>query len=351
MLVKYLGTTTNQHIPRSEFLENGLFRMTQPKFLNDKGSEAKFFPYFDEFSPADIAYARKRFLKFNAELNPELPSDEELINFYLKPAGERYTLEKFPTLLGFTGYDSIEAYNAAQKENLEKAIKGFNSFVLEALSCYIGIFSLSKNAVNELMWTHYANQGMGLAVTFKEEHPFFKEFQPHDVSYKHQDRASITYYEGTIRINGEYSDSFKIKEELNLLNLYKLFSQDSTKYMELIKRLLYSKYEDWKYEEEIRIICPLQLCEGNSGNIIEPSFDSKIPENLLTMFSEYPEICFKKIPFDAFDSIIFGYAVSDSQREDIITKAQRNPNLGHLRFEQADHDIYGKIVIKELHLT
>lgn len=351
MLVKYLGTTTNQHIPRSEFLENGLFRMTQPKFLNDKGSEAKFFPYFDEFSPADIAYARKRFLKFNAEPNPELPSDEELIKFYLKPAGEQYTLENTPTLLSFTDYDSVEAYNAAQKEKLEKAVKGFNSFILEALSCYIGIFSLSKSAVNELMWTHYANEGMGLAVTFKEEHPFFKEFKPKDVSYKHEDRASITYYEGTIRINGEYSDSFEIKEELNLLNLYKVFSQDSTKYMELIKRLLYSKSEKWEYEEEIRIICPIGLCEKNSEKIIKPSFDLKIPENLLTMFSKYPEICLKKIPFDAFDSIVFGYSVCDSQKEAIIRKAQKNPNLKHLRFEQASHDIYEKIVIKELHLT
>lgn len=84
MLVKYLGTTTNEqneHIPRSEFLENGLFRMTQPKFLNDKGSEAKFFPYFDKFSPADMAYARKCFFRFNAGINPEEPSDEQLINF------------------------------------------------------------------------------------------------------------------------------------------------------------------------------------------------------------------------------------------------------------------------------
>ena len=351
MLVKYLGTTTNEqneYIPRSEFLENGLFRMTQPKFLNDKGSEAKFFPYFNEFSPADMAYAKKCFSKFNADLHSEEPSEEKLINFYLKPTGRRYTLEEFPTLLGFTDYDSIEAYNEAQKEHLEKSVEGFNSFTLEALSCHIGIFSLSKSANNKLMWTHYANEGMGIAVTFKEEHPFFKKFGLQDVSYKEENRASITYYKGTIRINGEYSNNFELEEKTNLLDLYKLISKEKVRYSDLVKRLIYSKSEDWEYEQERRIICPLILCEKTLGKITKPSFELKVPENLLMNFPSYSEICLKKIPFDAFNSIIFGYSVSDLQKEAIIRRANKNPYLKHLRFEQAAYDIYGKIIIKEI---
>ncbi len=351
MLVKYLGTVNNEqneNIPRSEFLENGLFRMTQPKFLNDKGSEAKFFPYFDKFSPADMAYARRCFSEFNTDLNPEEPSKEELINLFLKPAGERYTLENTPTLLSFTDYDSIGAYNEAQQQNLENTVQAFNTFILEALSCHIGIFSLSKSANNGLMWTHYANEGMGLAITFKEEHPFFKKFGIQDVSYKEENRASITYYKGTIRINGEYSDNFQLEEKTSLLDLYKLISQEKIRYSDLVKRLVYSKSEDWNYEQEKRIICPLTLCEETLGKITKPNFELKVPENLLLNFPSYSEICLKKIPFDAFDSIIFGYSVSDLQREAIIQKAQKNPHLKHLRFEQATYDMYGKIVIREL---
>ena len=51
MLVKYLGTILNPEghtYARSDFLENGLFRITQPKYLNDKGSEARFYPYFQD---------------------------------------------------------------------------------------------------------------------------------------------------------------------------------------------------------------------------------------------------------------------------------------------------------------
>lgn len=355
MLVKYLGTeydkSNEQWIPRSKFLENGLFRMTQPKFLNDKGSEAKFFPYFDNFSPADMAYARRCFFKINADLNPEEPSEEELINHFLKPAGRTYNLEEFPTLLGFTDYDSIEAYNAAQKEHLEKSVKGFNSFILEALSCHIGIFSLSKTANNNLMWTHYANEGNGIAVTFKEEHPFFKEFKLQDVSYEEENRASITYYKGTIRINGEYSDSFQLEEKTSLLDLYKLISQEKIKYSDLVERLIYSKSKGWNYEQERRIVCPLILCEETLGKTTKPNFEFEVPENSIIDFPSYSEVCLKKIPFDAFESIIFGYSISDLQRKNIINKAQKNPHLKHLKFEQANHDIYGKIIIKELQLA
>ena len=351
MLVKYLGTTideTNEHVPRSEFLENGLFRMTQPKFLNDKGSEAKFYPYFDKFSPADMAYARRCFFKFNTDINPEEPSEEELINFFLKPAGRRYTLEEFPALLYFTDYDSIEAYNTAQKEHLEKAVEGFNSFILEALSCHIGVFSLSKSANNELMWTHYTNEGKGLAVTFKEEHPFFEEFGLQEVSYKEEDRAFITSYKGTTRINGEYAKSFELEEDMNLLNIHKIIYQDKNKYKELVDRLLYSKSQKWSYEEEKRILCPLIYCEKKSKKIIEPSFDLKLPDKLLINLHSYPEVCLKEIPFDAFDSIIFGYSVNEIQRQEIIEKAQHNPLLEHLKFSQAKFDIFGDINIVDL---
>ena len=80
MLVKYYGLVfvhrTNRWSPRVEFISNGLFRMTQPKYLNDKGSEARLWPYFNEFSPADYAWAKKNMIK----CKPILPMSHQMKN-------------------------------------------------------------------------------------------------------------------------------------------------------------------------------------------------------------------------------------------------------------------------------
>lgn len=59
---------------------------------------------------------------------------------------------------------------------LTKIAEGINNFLVEALSCHLGILSLSKSDTNEIMWTHYASEGKGLAVTFNKNHPFFNQF-------------------------------------------------------------------------------------------------------------------------------------------------------------------------------
>lgn len=352
MLVKYLGTEydkdNDQWIPRSEFLENGLFRMTQPKFLNDKGSEARFYPYLNEFSPADMAYARKSFYNFNIGQITDEPSDEELISFYLEPSGEMYTIENFPTLLGFTDYGSVESYNEAQSVNLKKSVEELHKLIIETVSSRIGVFSLSKAANDPKMWAHYANNHNGLAVTFKEDHPFFQNFGLQDVSYKQEDRASFTYYKGTIRINGEFSKYLEKNESAHLSTLYSLVSKHQNNFNELERRLLYTKDKVWSDEQEKRIICPLELCEEMKGKVVTPDLNKNIPEHLLKNFPSYHEVCLKKIPFDAFDSIIFGESMNNLQRVAIINKAQSNPNLKHLQFRKADIDIYGKIIIEDL---
>jgi len=351
MLVKYLGTSySNKHekwLPRYEFLENGFFRMTQPKFLNDK-SEAKFYPYFDEYSPADMANARKRFYISNINPEPHEPSDEHLINFYLKPAGRRYSVEEFPTLLGFTEYDSVEKYNEAQRKNLVENIEDFNNFIIEALSCQFGVFSLSKSTQNKLMWTHYANNGEGLVVCFDKEHPFFKKSELQDVSYNKEDRASISYVQGTIRINGESSNHFKLPEDLNVTSLFKRLAPRKQEFEQLAKRLFYTKFDDWGYEKEMRIVMPLEYCEDRTGSIVNPTFDINMPEELRRTFPDYNEIFLKKISFDAMESIIFGYSTDSISIDKIVEIAKKNPELKHLKFKKAKIDVFGEVEINNL---
>lgn len=352
MLVKYLGAEydqdSRQWIPRSQFLENGLFRMTQPRFLNDKGSEARFYPYFDEFSPSDLAYARRKHRAFSCDPSSNYISDEELAQFYLKPTGRTYDPETFPTLLGFTEYSSIEEYKEAKRKELELSVYRFNKFIVESLSCNLGVFSLSTDNNNELMWTHYANEGKGLVVQFKESHAFFQKFVPQSVSYEPEDRATITNYKGIIRINGELVDSFKIGDEIKQSDIFTFFNKNTSRYEDLIQRLLYSKSKKWSYEEEKRIICPLSYCEKKLGEFITPDFDIETPKSLQNFFSKYQEIQLKSIPFEAIEAITFGYGVNEIQKEYIIKKAKNNPKLDHLLFNQATINIFGDIVVEKI---
>lgn len=353
MLVKYLGASydnkSNSFIPRREFLENGLFRMTQPKFLNDK-SEAKFYPYIDKFSTADIDYARKRHSLSGITSNVSEPSEEFLINFYLKPPGIRYVPENFPTLLGFTDYSTLEEYKSAQKKHILKAVEKFNTYIYEALSSQIGVFSLSENATDKRMWAHYASEGKGLAIIFRENHPFFKEFRLSKVSYDIRDRASISYYDGTFRVDGEPVRKYEYADDLGDLRFSDLLSKDFRKNMELSQKLLFTKTNGWSYEQERRLICPLSMCEEKKGRNIEPNFPEHTPKSISKYFKSYPEVCLKKIPFEAFDSVVFGYDMSKSQINETIEKINTNPCLKHLELKQADFDIYGKIILKELYL-
>lgn len=348
MLVKYYGVIPDAKQvlhPRSELLTNGMFRITQPKFLNDKGSEAKLFPYFNEFSPADIAWARKRYDLMQKDRSYE-PSKDELENLFLKPMGIRYG-EAFPHMVKQqTKFNTLDDYD---KDQFIKSVEKMNSYIIEALSCNIGILSLSKTDNNENMWTHYASEGKGIAITFKKEHLFFLQNPALDVSYTPEKRATLTYYKGSIRINGEplknfLSDSCE-EYSLNILDLM----MKGVDIQNLSERLLFSKAENWVIENEARIIFELKHSDLTKGKLITPNIEDSIKELNPKIFNDYPEICLKKIPFSALDSLVFGYSIDPIAQENILRQVNSNPELSHLRIKKAKHNIYGKIDIVDFH--
>lgn len=347
MLVKYYGLVfdndDNKWKPRTEFISNGLFRMTQPKFLNDKGSEARLWPYFNEFSPADYAWARKEHDKIQTDPS-YVPSREELERFFLKPIGPRYG-DEFPHLLLQDGYHSMDEYD---KDQLTKTAETINSFLVEALSCQLGVLSLSKSDTNELMWTHYASEGKGLAVTFNKKHPFFRHFQPKDVNYTPDKRASLTYYKGMIRINGSPIKRFHVADVNDPINMVYSLINNGLNLDEFSDRLLYSKAEKWISEDEIRIVYPLTLCEEKLGALIEPNFSFQLPAELSHLSCDHREINLKKIPFDAFESIVLGYSMSEQDKLKIIELVQKNEYLSHIKIRVAKHNIFGEIEIANL---
>lgn len=346
MLVKYYGLAFSDEkkawFPRTDFISNGLFRMTQPKYLNDKGSEAKLWPYFNRFSPADYAWARRKHAKLEREPG-FIPSDDFLETVYLKPTGIRYG-DAFPHMLQLEGVKSMDEFDYKQLNEI--AIK-INTLIIEALSCQLGVFSLSKSANNELMWTHYASEGKGLAVIFNPEHMFFQQFPPRDVTYCPEKRASLTYYKGSLRINGIPLDKFRSGSEDNPTNILRTLSGNDVDMNELSERLLYSKAEKWASEDEVRIICPLSLCEEKIGALVSPALDAEVLDRFRNILTQYTEINLKKIPFDAFDSIVFGYDMTDENKEVILKMVKNNNELSHIKFRIARHNIYGDIEISD----
>ncbi|AVE51878.1 DUF2971 domain-containing protein [Serratia marcescens] len=347
MLVKYYGLVfdemTNCWSPRTEFISNGLFRMTQPKYLNDKGSEARLWPYFNKFSPADYAWAKREHDKI--QRNPSyIPSNEELENFFLKPCGTRYG-DTFPHMLHLEGFKSMDEYDLAQLTIIAEKI---NTFLVESISCHLGVLSLSKSDTNELMWTHYASEGKGLAVTFKENHHFFDQLPPKDVSYSQDKRASLTYYKGMMRMNGIPLKKFYAVDFINPIGVMETLIGNGIDIVDFSERLLYSKAERWSSEDEVRIVCPLMCCEKKVGPLVQPEFGFELTTEQSSHFKSYSEINLKSIPFDAFESIVLGYAMNESDRSTIIESVRKNANLSHLKLRVAKHDIYGNIEVTDL---
>jgi hypothetical protein len=348
VLVKYYGLVLDENsqkeTPRCEFLYNGLFRMTQPKYLNDKGSEAKLFPYFNEFSPADIAWARKQHDKIQRNTSYE-PSIKELENQFLKPAGLRYGDQVPHMVKQQTGFDSMNEYD---NDQFTQSVERVNSFIIEALSCSIGILSLAKSDSNELMWTHYASEGKGLAVCFNENHLFFKKFVPKGVSYISEKRATFTYYKGSMRINGNPIKNLQVSDFKNPFSMFRTLSEQGVNILDMTERLLYSKAKQWVSEEEVRLVCPLSFCEQEKGKVVDPKFEVTLPDEFLNLFPSYFEINLKQIPFDAFESIVLGYAISEKDKESIINKVKANPLLSHVKLKVARHNIYGDVETVDL---
>lgn len=349
MLVKYYGLVKDDkypntpEAPRISFLSDGLFRATQPKFLNDQ-SEGKFYPYFNEFSPADHEWARKQHNLMSYGI-PYPISQEELENFYLRPTGLR-TGDLSPQILkANTGFESMHAYDISQ---FDKIVDKFNSLIIELLSSQLGVISLSKSDRNKLMWTYYASEGKGVAVTFNKDHTFFSRFPAVDVSYKLEDRACITYFNGVIRINGFPAKSFTNINMSNPMDVFQAAVSDGIDMDKLARCLIAAKTEEWERENEARLIIPTSYCEEFRGNIVSPLLGEIKHPTLEQAFPPYKAVSLKKIPFEAFESLILGYNISSEHKELVINQIKSNANLAHIKVKQARHNNFGDIETFEI---
>lgn len=61
----------------------------------------------------------------------------------------------------------------------------------------------------------------------------------------------------------------------------------------------------------------------------------------------YPKISLHKIPFEAFKSIIFGYACTKEFIDDVTGLIINNRSLSHIHIKHVKHDHFGKLVFKD----
>lgn len=284
------------------FLDNSLFRITQPQYLNDPPGEARFAPFYNRFSEADFEYARKKYQ--TSWLNDgTIPDDNFLLKNFLLPTGMRYTVEMFPSLRGFVDYETTDEYDRSQAIQIIEII---NNLLLDHMNRMIGIFSLSDSLTNHDMWIKYGQHGKGIALELNKQHQFFQKHPTRKVIYSSEKRASITYYEGCIRINGiKLKDTYKspLDVQNHLLNEINL--------SDLMTRLFFTKNSKWSTENEHRIIFNLQQHDQRNGNIF-----------------------LKKIPFEAFKTLTFGWDTPIKTIEEVSRKIKNKPALSHLKIQK-----------------
>lgn len=154
-----------------------------------------------------------------------------------------------------------------------------------------GIFSLTEDPANTLMWSHYAGHHSGIVVEFDENLPWFDQRKAPQDEFRHLVR--VTYVQ---------NPQPRTWRGLNGADL------------------LYTKSAEWSYERERRIIRPLK-----DGMEVSPG-----------------KFCFD-VPPDVIRSIIFGCRTTSALEREVRASIAANATLSHVRFQRAKLVGGGKI--------
>jgi hypothetical protein len=119
----------------------------------------------------------------------------------------------------------LEQKSPALDDNLQQE-------VLNLVSKKWGVFSMSANAVQHLMWAHYGDSHKGLLIEFDQANPLF--VQPSLLVCDYNDTPAI--YDPSIGANHQAVELFARR-----------------------------KRTDWSYEEESRLIVPFSECRRTAN--------------------------------------------------------------------------------------
>jgi len=155
----------------------------------------------------------------------------------------------------------------------------------------LGIFCLTEEPLNLLMWAHYADHHRGVVVEFDESNSFFNRRKgPHD-DLRHFRR--VVYAD--VRPSAFLSESDAIQ-------------------------VFYCKSTDWAYEKEWRLIVPLT----DSSKRIERVGRS--------------QLCLFELPADAVRGVLFGCRTDPKIHYQLSTVIRTSSALKHVALSRAELD-------------
>lgn len=285
-----------KYMSHCAFLENSLFRFSQPSALNDP-EEALPHVRYGRYAPEDYEHARLEAQRYG---NYDI-SDEELEAMHLNPyPARRFDEKAFP--------DLWPAYLKELRQEPFYTIEEFDRFLAErAVQLFresanrsIGIFSLSACADNH-MWAYYSSDHAGIAVVFDTTHDFFRDngaLCP--VSYS-DEPIYVSTQLGLIRVAGQ-----------------QLRQEDVVRGQvgDIPRPLYLRKRPNWQHEQEWRIVRPLHEA------VTVKSADMPYPVYLF------------RVPPESISAIIIGYKASDEVVGNIQRQVNGNSIWRHLTLQR-----------------
>jgi Protein of unknown function (DUF2971) len=285
LLFKYLGL--DKGIPRTSFLDDGLFRVTQPSALNDP-FEMKPRVLVNKYAEEDLSVARDTARQMGFLDAAQLSEDRFIEGLFLKPIGGRFDesiipASHFPELREEPFY-SLQELDEFQADNTRQLLE-------KLLNERYGIFSMSQDADDLLMWSHYAAEHRGIVVGFQSDHQFFVEGgMLREVDYR-ENRVSVSTVDGIIRVAGHKVSDDQYPPVATMLR----------------------KHPAWNYEKEVRLITLLENADG-----VKPG-----------------DVYLRRFPESAIKIMILGARVDAQQAESIVNQIRDQPQWHHLRLFQA----------------
>jgi hypothetical protein len=281
-----------KYTPNLKFLDNGLFRFSQPAALDDD-REALPGLMVNAYSKEDIAAAKVSAVR---DSFPGMP-DEELVAWFLTPFGQRMDEKSFPGLWPFhqpalrnKPFESSDEYDRAIAE---RAVELANALANRT----IGIFSLTED-YNETMWDRYANYHQGVCIAFNLQHAYFIANPPERILYS-DEPVQVTINHGWVRLGGQtVAKESILRGEMDFLP----------------RELFFRKRIGWQYQKEWRII--KLLCHAD-----EVSADVNHTTSAIHLFS---------IPPEAISGITFGCSADNTSIERALWVIKEDSRWGHL---------------------
>jgi hypothetical protein len=276
---------------RVDILLNGHIRFTAAADFNDP---FEIVPHLAAFWPSGHEDAYLKQLEPDARVMFEGALAEKLAALPLPPevlaAGRELILQQF------SSSKVIGLLKDMLPKIVELAKPKFVRHIREGLGERIGVLSLAESPTNLLMWAHYGACHRGFAIEFDAAHSFFNQTAPTmaigrlmKVIYA-TDRPSIVAYDPTVPIE-THTDR-------------------------LIKDLLLTKGRDWAYEQEWRMILPLDDQASHPHEI----------DGRVHLFA---------VPSDAIKRVIVGARASDATKSGIRSALEASPKLADVAVLQA----------------